>query len=309
MPFIQLQIRRDTATNWTTSNPILASGEIGINLDTYQYKIGNGTQGWNLLPYAGIVGPTGSAGASIASGTGSTGPVGFRGITGSTGPTGIGAQGHTGPTRTGNTGMTGATGIGVTGPTGSIGSIGPTGVTGNTGIGFTGSTGPTGIGFTGPTGSSSSITGPTGISGTGSTGPTGLTGSTIRNGYITANIVTTASNYLNTLVQTNFPSSIGTWAIQAGTISSLILTFNNTNYNNQYIPPNISGMLTVFNPTLVVYASQMISLGIYSGTTNITTTTLQWSSGLSSWQLYFNVNGSSFGSTYNSLNLYLNVFN
>jgi hypothetical protein len=136
-----------------------------------------------------------------------------------------------------------------------------------------------------------------------------LNGVTIRNGYITANISSTPSNYLNTLVQTSFPSSIGTWAIQAGTITSLILTFNNTNYSNQYIPPNMSGMLTVYNPTLTLYSSQMISLGIYSGTTNITTATLQWSTGLNSWQLYFNVNGSSFGTTYNSLNLYLNVFN
>ena len=66
MPFIQLQFRRDTAYNWTCTNPILASGEMGIELDTHLFKIGDGGSQWTNLPYGGIQGvrgPTGPSGA------------------------------------------------------------------------------------------------------------------------------------------------------------------------------------------------------------------------------------------------------
>ena len=38
--------RRDTAANWTSVNPVLLAGEIGIETDTYKFKIGNGSR-WN----------------------------------------------------------------------------------------------------------------------------------------------------------------------------------------------------------------------------------------------------------------------
>lgn len=44
-----IQVRRDTAANWTSTNPTLASGEIGFETDTGRYKIGNGTTPWNSL--------------------------------------------------------------------------------------------------------------------------------------------------------------------------------------------------------------------------------------------------------------------
>lgn len=47
----QIQIRRDTSTNWTSANPILAQGELGIEINTNRIKIGNGTTAWNSLPY------------------------------------------------------------------------------------------------------------------------------------------------------------------------------------------------------------------------------------------------------------------
>lgn len=47
----QLQIRRDTAANWTSTNPTLASGEWGLETDTRQYKIGDGVTAWNSLGY------------------------------------------------------------------------------------------------------------------------------------------------------------------------------------------------------------------------------------------------------------------
>lgn len=46
---IKIQLRRDLAANWTTNNPLLLNGEIGIETDTLKFKIGNGTQRWNSL--------------------------------------------------------------------------------------------------------------------------------------------------------------------------------------------------------------------------------------------------------------------
>lgn len=57
MPYIQLQFRRDTYENWRCANPLLASGEMGIELDTHTFKIGDGTLRWNDLPYGGLRGP------------------------------------------------------------------------------------------------------------------------------------------------------------------------------------------------------------------------------------------------------------
>ena len=51
---VTIQLRRDTASNWTTANPILADGEIGFETDTYLYKIGTGLTGWNSLPYTAL---------------------------------------------------------------------------------------------------------------------------------------------------------------------------------------------------------------------------------------------------------------
>ena len=43
----------DTSTNWTTNNPVLLAGELGIESDTNKFKIGNGTSAWNELDYVG----------------------------------------------------------------------------------------------------------------------------------------------------------------------------------------------------------------------------------------------------------------
>jgi hypothetical protein len=45
----QIQIRRGTAAQWTSANPILASGEFGYETDTGYFKIGDGTTAWNTL--------------------------------------------------------------------------------------------------------------------------------------------------------------------------------------------------------------------------------------------------------------------
>lgn len=47
----RIQLRRDTAATWTTKNPVLASGEPGVETDTGFFKVGNGTSTWTALPY------------------------------------------------------------------------------------------------------------------------------------------------------------------------------------------------------------------------------------------------------------------
>lgn len=47
----RIQLRRDTAANWSSTNPVLAQGEIGIDLTNSKIKIGNGTSAWNSLSY------------------------------------------------------------------------------------------------------------------------------------------------------------------------------------------------------------------------------------------------------------------
>jgi hypothetical protein len=43
--------RYDTAANWTTANPTLLAGEIGIESDTKKWKLGDGSTAWTSLGY------------------------------------------------------------------------------------------------------------------------------------------------------------------------------------------------------------------------------------------------------------------
>ena len=45
--------RGDTAANWTAGNPTLALREIGLELDTGKWKVGDGSTAWNSLGYFG----------------------------------------------------------------------------------------------------------------------------------------------------------------------------------------------------------------------------------------------------------------
>jgi hypothetical protein len=51
---ITMQQKRGTASNWTSSNPILLAGEIGFETDTNKIKVGDGTNHWNDLSYVAI---------------------------------------------------------------------------------------------------------------------------------------------------------------------------------------------------------------------------------------------------------------
>ena len=48
----QIQLRNDSKENWASTNPKLGKGEIGIELDTTLFIIGDGIQQWNDLKYA-----------------------------------------------------------------------------------------------------------------------------------------------------------------------------------------------------------------------------------------------------------------
>lgn len=53
MPAItQVKTRRGTASEWTSANPVLADGEIGLEADTGKLKFGNGSATWTALNYA-----------------------------------------------------------------------------------------------------------------------------------------------------------------------------------------------------------------------------------------------------------------
>ena len=48
----RIQLRHDTAANWTAKNPVLMVGELGFEIDTNKFKIGDGVKDWNALEYA-----------------------------------------------------------------------------------------------------------------------------------------------------------------------------------------------------------------------------------------------------------------
>ena len=71
-----IQVKRGTATAWTSANTVLAAGEIGYETDTGKMKVGNGSTAWTSLGYivtdGDISGVTAGTGLS---GGGSSGSV------------------------------------------------------------------------------------------------------------------------------------------------------------------------------------------------------------------------------------------
>lgn len=52
MSTVRIQVRRGSAAQWASVNPILAAGEMGVESDTNLFKFGNGTSTWTALAYA-----------------------------------------------------------------------------------------------------------------------------------------------------------------------------------------------------------------------------------------------------------------
>lgn len=53
MPTV-IQVKRGTASSWTSANTVLAVGEIGFESDTKKMKVGDGSTAWTSLGYAGM---------------------------------------------------------------------------------------------------------------------------------------------------------------------------------------------------------------------------------------------------------------
>jgi hypothetical protein len=71
----QIQVRRGTAAQWTSTNPTLAAGEWGFETDTNKVKIGTGSTAWNSLGYQGAGDIEGVTAGTGISGGGSSGTV------------------------------------------------------------------------------------------------------------------------------------------------------------------------------------------------------------------------------------------
>lgn len=62
MPTV-IQIKRGTASSWTSANTILAAGEVGFETDTRRMKVGDGSTAWSSLNYVdSIPSQTGNSG-------------------------------------------------------------------------------------------------------------------------------------------------------------------------------------------------------------------------------------------------------
>lgn len=47
-----IKLRRGTAAEWTSANPVLAAGEMGVETDTSRSKFGDGATAWTALNYS-----------------------------------------------------------------------------------------------------------------------------------------------------------------------------------------------------------------------------------------------------------------
>jgi hypothetical protein len=68
MPTV-IQIKRGTASSWTSANAILANGEIGFETDTRKMKVGDGSTAWTSLAYTATDGDI----TAVVAGTGLSG--------------------------------------------------------------------------------------------------------------------------------------------------------------------------------------------------------------------------------------------
>jgi microcystin-dependent protein len=82
---VRIQFRRGTATEWSTSNPILALGELGYESTNKLIKFGDGVKTWNLLETAAagditsVIAGTGLAYEVGTTGYGNAASAGFSG--------------------------------------------------------------------------------------------------------------------------------------------------------------------------------------------------------------------------------------
>ena len=76
---VRLQIRADTAANWTSFSPVLLANELGLETDTKKFKIGDGNTSWQSLAYFPSIVSGGTVLGNLEIGT--TGTLTFEGST------------------------------------------------------------------------------------------------------------------------------------------------------------------------------------------------------------------------------------
>lgn len=64
-----IQVKRGSASSWTSANTVLAAGEIGFETDTKKMKVGDGSTAWTSLAYTVTDGDI----SGVTAGTGLTG--------------------------------------------------------------------------------------------------------------------------------------------------------------------------------------------------------------------------------------------
>jgi hypothetical protein len=74
---VKLQLRADTAANWSSVNPVLLNNELALETDTKKLKVGNGSTAWNSLAYFPFVVSGGTVTGNLEIGT--TGTLTFEG--------------------------------------------------------------------------------------------------------------------------------------------------------------------------------------------------------------------------------------
>ena len=125
---VRVQHKRMSASDWASSSLVLLDGELGVESDTGQVKVGNGRDRFSALQY--LTGPKGDRGDRGETGPrGADGVMRFEALTSEQRESLRGPQGSTGQTGPqGNTGPTGPQG-----PRGLEGQRGPQGLPGPTG--------------------------------------------------------------------------------------------------------------------------------------------------------------------------------
>ena len=86
----RIQNRRDTAANWTSTNPTLGSGEIGVETNTGKFKIGDGSTAWTSLLYA----PAGLASTATSLVGGAAGSLPYQSAANTTTMLSVGTSGQ-----------------------------------------------------------------------------------------------------------------------------------------------------------------------------------------------------------------------
>lgn len=126
---VRVQHKRMSASDWASSTLVLLDGELGVESDTGQVKVGNGRDRFSALKY--LTGPKGDRGERGETGPrGADGVMRFEALTSEQRESLRGPQGNTGPA--GPAGPRGPEGQ--RGPQGLPGPIGPQGPRGADGV-------------------------------------------------------------------------------------------------------------------------------------------------------------------------------